>query len=112
LGVPEVRADRSLNSGGWPNVERVLSDLADASFLTPVLKVRLIEVAQGLSYKEIADRHRISLNTVKTEVSAVLSRIGVTCRHEIQDTAAAAAHRFEAGATHDEVITFVRLRLE
>lgn len=103
---------RSLNPRVWPKVERVLSDLADASSLSPVLKVRLIEIARGLTYQEIAQRHQISRNTVKTEVSAVLSKVGVSCRHEIQDTAAAAASRFEAGAAHDEVIHFMRLRFE
>ncbi len=80
--------------------------------LTPCLEARLTEITAGLTYEEIARRHGISVNTVKTEVRALLQSLGAHCRHEIEDAVRAAQLRADDGATTDDLYGFLRLRLE
>jgi DNA-binding NarL/FixJ family response regulator len=93
-------------------VERVLLSLAAAAAMTPTLTERLVEVANRLSYREIAALHGISMNTVKTEINAILGSLGASCCHEIRDASVAASARVDAGANEDEIRTFLKLRLE
>ncbi len=65
--------------------------------LTPVQRERLIEMACGLSNAEMAARHDISLNTVKTEVAAVLGSLGLKCRHQLEMLAEQLAYQLAAG---------------
>ncbi len=109
--LPETRPQDG-DPEGWPLVERVLLALADDAGMTLTLETRLLEVARGLSYRQIADLHDISLNTVKTQVNSVLGSMGVSCCHEIRDASTAAGSRAQAGDSRDEVARFLRLRFE
>ena len=93
-------------------VQQALQRIARDARLTPCLETRLIEVAAGLTYREIARGHGISVNTVKTEVRALLQALGEHCRHEIEDAVTAARARAEDGATAEELYRFLLLRLE
>lgn len=79
--------------------------------LTPVLELRLLDVAEGLSNKEIACRYEISINTVKTEVAQLLSLLQLHSRHEIHGATVAAARHFAAGASGSQLEAFLSLRL-
>lgn len=96
----------------WPVVERALLRLAADLRLTSALTQRLVEVASGLSRRQISELHGTSANTVKAQVSALLGSLGVTCCHEVRDAARAACARAQAGAGEDEVLAFLRLRFE
>ncbi len=102
FGVPLVQPD-----GGspevWDLVDRALLAIADDRDLAPALKARLCEAATGLSYRQIAGMHGVSLNTVKTQMRTLLGCLGVSCCHEIADAARAAHARAQAGATAEEV---------
>jgi len=89
-----------------------LNRIARDARLTPCLETRLIEVAAGLTYREIARSHGISVNTVKTEVRALLQALGSHCRHEIEDAVTAARARAQDGTTAEDLYQFLRLRLE
>ncbi len=93
-------------------VQRALSCVAHDAQLTPVLELRFMELALGLTYEDIAQEHEISINTVKTEVRILLQSLGARCRHEIESAANAAQLRGEAGATTEEIYHFLRLRFE
>jgi len=93
-------------------VQEALGRIARDAGLTPALEARLIEIAAGLTYREIARRNRISVNTVKTEVRALLHALRAHCRHEIEDAAATAQARADDGATPDELYHFLLLRFE
>lgn len=67
-----------------PGVESALLAIARRSGMTDCLQQRLIELAAGLTYKEIADAHSIAVSTVKSEVSMLLAVLGVRCRHQIE----------------------------
>jgi DNA-binding NarL/FixJ family response regulator len=74
--------------------------------------MRLIEIAECSTYEDIARKHGISVNTVKTEVGLVLRALGVRCRHQIEEAVRAAQSRAEAGATVEQICRFLRLRFE
>ena len=93
-------------------VEEGLLALAGEAGMTPALVTRFLEVARGLSYRQMSQLHGISLNTVKTQVGHALASMHVRCCHEIQDTARAARSRAEAGANKEQVLSFLRLRFE
>jgi DNA-binding NarL/FixJ family response regulator len=93
-------------------VQQAFQRIARHAGLTPCLEARLIEIAAGLTRGEIARRHGISVNTVKTEVRALLRAVGAHCRHEIEDAVTAARARAEDGATAEELYRFLLLRLE
>lgn len=95
-----------------PLVQESLGRIARGARLTPTLETRLLEIAEGLTYDQIARRHGISVNTVKTEVRALLQALGAHCRHEIEDAATAAQARADDGATADDLYRFLLLRLE
>jgi DNA-binding NarL/FixJ family response regulator len=95
-----------------PSVQESLRRVAREARLTPVLETRLLEIAEGLTYDQIARWHGISLNTVKTEVSALLRALGARCCHEIQDAVTAARARADDGASADELYRFLLLRFE
>jgi DNA-binding NarL/FixJ family response regulator len=93
-------------------VQQALRRIANDAGLTPCLEARLIEIAAGLTYREIARSHGIAVDTVKTEVRALLQSLGAHCRHEIEDAVTAARARAEDGATTEELHRFLLLRLE
>ncbi len=95
-----------------PLVEGVLLAIAADAGMTPALKTRLVEVASGLSYRRIAELHGISVNTVKTEINAMLGSLGASCCHEIRDAWVAACARVQAGAGEGEIRKFLSLRFE
>jgi DNA-binding CsgD family transcriptional regulator len=93
-------------------VEDALLAVASDGGMTPVHTTRLLEAARGLSYRQIADLHGVSLNTVKTEMKSVLGSLRASCCHEIRDASMAAKARVRAGASEDEITEFIRLRFE
>jgi len=93
-------------------VRQALQRIAHDACLTPCLEARLLEIAAGLTYREIARRHGVSANTVKSEVRGVLQALGAHCRHEIEDAVSAARLRAEERATAEELYPFLLLRLE
>lgn len=97
---------------GLDNHAEALKRIGKDAGLTPVLQARLMELAGGLRYEEIALRHHISMNTVKTEARSLYRAIGVRCRHEIEGAIEAALWRQNAGATTDDLYEFLRLRFE
>jgi len=105
--------DRRAGQDDSPDVRamRALAKFAAQSPLTPALRTRLLELASGLSYRAIAERNGISLNTVKTEVSATLARLQVSSRHEIEAAVQAARRRARDGASDDDIYELVRLRI-
>ncbi len=92
-GIPGTNAPRLC-----PAVHGALRNIAREARLTPVLEMRLVEFAEGLQYKEIAQTHEVTMNTIKTEARHLYRSIGVNCRHEIGRAAEAAQLRAEAGA--------------
>ncbi len=66
--------------------------------LTPALTERLLEIAQGLSNREIAERHKLTLPTVKTEASAVLQTLGLRSREVLVQLAKVMDHKYQDGA--------------
>lgn len=80
--------------------------------LSPTLAARLVSVAKGLSNAEIALASDVSANTIKTELRALFERLGVRSRQEIRGAVQAAARRAAEGAETEELLTFLRLRLE
>ena len=102
---PGISRDNSL-------VQEALGRIARDAGLTPALETRLLEIAEGLTYDQIARRHGISVNTVKTEVRVLLQALGAHCRHEIEDAVSAARARAEDGTTAEELYRFLLLRLE
>lgn len=93
-------------------VSAALARIADDTPLTPTLRVRLTDLASGLTYHGISQQYGISMNTVKTEVRQLLARLGLYCRHEIDHAIEAAELRAEAGASADHLDRFLRLRWE
>ena len=86
--------------------------VAEDARLTRVLELRLFEIAEGLRYKEIAGKHGLSMNTIKTEARSLYRAIGVRCRHEVEGAINAAIWRSEAGAAGEELYGVLRLRFE
>jgi DNA-binding CsgD family transcriptional regulator len=95
-----------------PRVQQTLRNIGRGAGLTPVSEIRLLEIAEGLTYEQIARKHALSVNTVKTEVGLVLRSLRVRCRHQIEEAVRAAQLRVEAGATAEELDRFLRLRFE
>ncbi len=89
-----------------------LRRVAEDARLTRVLELRLFEIAEGLRYEEIAGKHGLSMNTIKTQARGLYRAIGVRCRHEVESAIDAAIWRSEAGATVEELYRFLRLRFE
>jgi len=112
LGRPKTRLSLANDSKSGLLVESALLALAADAGMTPTLKTRLLEVASGFPHRRIAELHGISLNTVKTQINAMLESMGASCCHEIRDDAVAASARFQNGAREDDVTEFLRLRLE
>ena len=67
-----------------------LADPADAELdqLSPREKEVMRLLARGYAYKEIARRLTISIKTVETHASAVLRKLQLSSRHELQNWAA------------------------
>ena len=86
--------------------------LSDEVRLTTALRSRLIDIACHRSYKEIAVRHDITVNTVKTQVRDLLRALGLDCRHEIEHAIRSAERRLQNGASEELILTFLRLRWE
>ena len=93
-------------------VKRALEQIGKEARLTPVLATRLLEIAEGKSYEEIARWHDISINTVKTEARILLESLRIRARCQIEDAARAAELRAERGAEPEEIHAFLRLRFE
>jgi len=93
-------------------VKRVLKQIGQEARLTPVLATRLLEIAEGMSYREIARRNDISVNTVKTEGRILLESLRLRARCQIEDAARAAELRARSGAELEEIHAFLRLRSE
>lgn len=106
----------------WPNAEifsrlpsalqMALSQVSKDADLTPTLAVRFAEIAAGMSNAQIAERHGLTVNTVKTEVSHVLAAVGVMSRTAIRSAFEAAAGRADAGASETELVQFLKIRFE
>jgi len=105
-----------MSGTNWPTLRGpvgvALKRVAQDAGLTTVLEARLMEIAAGLTYGEIARRHGISINTVKTQARILLESLGACCRHEVGGAVKAAQQRAEAGATPEDLYRFLRLRLE
>jgi DNA-binding NarL/FixJ family response regulator len=95
-----------------PALERALARISLAAHLSPALAERLRDLALGLSNAQIAARHDVSVNTVKTEVTHVLAALGVDSRTAISSAVEAAARRALAGASEEALVHFLRLRFE
>ena len=93
-------------------VEQALLRVADEARLTRVLRQRLIDIAQGATYSDIAVSYEISINTVKTEIRSLLRRLGVLCRHEIDHAVQSAEARTTQGASAHHIHLFLRMRWE
>lgn len=93
-------------------VYQALRQVAEDARLTRVLQLRLFEIAAGLRHEDIAGKHGLSMNTVKTEARSLYRAIGVRCRHEIESALNAAIWRSEGGANSEEIHEFLCLRLE
>jgi DNA-binding NarL/FixJ family response regulator len=61
---------------------------ADLDLLSPREKEVMRLLARGYAYKEIARRLTISIKTVETHASAVLRKLQLSSRHELQNWAA------------------------
>lgn len=68
---------------------------------------RLIEIGLGLPYREIAEMHGISEQTVKDQAHAALHKLGLSSRHEVEHALTAAIRRAQAGASEDEIYTYL-----
>ena len=60
----------------------------DVDQLSPREKEVMRLLARGYAYKEIARRLSISIKTVETHASAVLRKLQLSSRHELQSWAA------------------------
>lgn len=80
--------------------------------LTRAQRERLLDIAAGRTYEKMSEVHRISMNTVKTEVRQLLRSIGVSCRHEIERAVRSAELRAGEGATAEQIQAFLQLRWE
>jgi len=89
-----------------------LLSLADGVKLTPVLRVRLLEISRGRRYRDIANDHEISVNTVKTESGQILHSLGLSCRHELEDGYRAARRRAEEGSSEKQILELLKVRFE
>jgi len=94
------------------DVEHELRLIARDYGLTRTLEKRLVEIAQGLTNSQIAQRHGISNNTVKTQVRQLLRQLALGSRREIENAARAAAQRADNGASQQAIGAFLRLRFE
>ena len=96
---------------GTPSIGRdialVLTALASRRRLTPTLQERLLEIASGANNAEIATKHGISLNTVKTEVAGVLLMLHCRCRHQLELAARVAGSELGAGGDREAIATQV-----
>ena len=97
---------RSASSTGI-DVIVVLTKLGRRHGLTLTLQDRLLELACGASNVEIARKHGISLNTVKTEVAAVLLMLNCRCRHQLELAATVVGCELAAGSDREALITQV-----
>lgn len=93
-------------------IERALRALARRQRLSPTLEERLVEIARGLSYRQIALRHELSEHTVKNEARYLLDGLGLNCRHLIDSAVRAASLRFERTPQVDAVVQYLSIRLE
>ena len=103
-----ARASATFTPCRDPDVAGILLLIGRDHRLTPVLLERLIEIASGDSNTEIADRHRLSVNTVKTEVAAVLSSLRFECRHQLQMLARHIAFQLAEGDEQGAVLSSLR----
>lgn len=106
------RPPEAAASNGFAAVYHALGRVAEDARLTRVLELRLFEIAEGLRYEEIAGRHGLSMNTIKTQARSLYRAMGVRCRHEVESAIDAALWRSKAGATVEDLYTFLRLRFE
>jgi DNA-binding CsgD family transcriptional regulator len=97
---------------GWAEVVRAFLAVARSAGLTPTQTQRLIQIARGLTYRQIADANTVSINTVRTEAMQLLQRLGVTCSHGIRDAAWAALARRGDGASREALVRFLHSRFE
>ncbi len=97
---------------GSDYVEQALRSIARRAKLTPTLELRLVEIADGASYRQIAERHTLSVHTIKAEAHNLLVSLGISCRHEIEDAARAARRKADAGATQEQISNFFMTRFE
>jgi DNA-binding NarL/FixJ family response regulator len=86
--------------------------IAQDAGLTNCLQARLLDIAAGRTYQEIAEARSIAVSTVKSEVSTLLHALNVPCKDHIVTAARAAARRAEMGATIEQIVEFLYLRFE
>jgi len=101
------------NGGKLPYaLEEALARVGAMQGLTKAEAARLQEIVAGLTYKEMAAQHYLSPNTVKTQVAAVLHKLGVRSRREIENAVNASVRRWERVATEEELYRFLLARLD
>ncbi|MCH8815082.1 MAG: hypothetical protein IH957_08325 [Chloroflexi bacterium] len=105
-----LAADRLRQTQLSTTVEQALLRVADEARLTRVLRQRLIDIARGATYRDIAVSYEISINTVKTEIRHLLRRLGILCRHEIDHAVQSAEARTTDGASAEHIHLFLRRR--
>ena len=93
-------------------VREVLRAIGTKRGLSPALQQRLLDISEGLTNKQIAQRHEISVNTVKTQVTDLLGSFALRSRQEIRGAAEAATRAAAAGASVSQLETFLALRFQ
>jgi DNA-binding CsgD family transcriptional regulator len=93
-------------------IELALHILAARNHLTPALERRLIEIGRGMSYREIARLHDLSVHTIKNEARMLLGSMGLPSRDLIEAAVEVAAIKFEDGGDLDTVVRYLTVRLE
>ena len=93
-------------------MESALRTIAKRYLLSATLEERLVEIGSGLTYRDIADRHDLSENTVKNEARNLLEILGLDCRHLIDAAVRAASSRFGNNPEITSVIEFLEVRFE
>lgn len=90
----------------------MLVRLSNEAGLTPALERCLIDLGLGLSNQDIASKHGITVNTVKTEVKTLYRELDLDCRHEISRAVRRAQLRLQGGARVEHVEAILRVGFE
>ncbi len=89
----------------------MLVNLSDEAGLTIALRRCLIDLGLGLSNQDIATKHEITVNTVKTETKALYRTLDLDCRHEVSRAVRRARLRLQRGMRPEDVEAILRLGL-
>ena len=99
-------------SSPFEPAEEALSRIAAAHELSPYQIQLLLHIARGTRYSDIACERGISEQTVKEQASAVLGRLGLRSRAQVEAAMRAAERRAAHGADVEELYVFLQLRFE